>query len=268
MVSLSVCSYRRRLGGMLAARRRQLILDAVRNGAGVEVAQLAQRFSVSAMTVRRDLAQMADEGKLSRVRGGALSDRHEPPFADIVVERLEAKECIGATAAGMVADGQTVMVDIGTTTLQLARHLHGRDITVVTSSLAVLEELLPDPQVELVVLGGAVRRNYRSLVGVLAEGALGQLSADVAFLGASGVDTAAVLDTTMVEVAIKRGMIAAARRIGLLVDAQKFSMHGAVRVCPLGALDVVVTDAGADEPGIAALVECGVQVVHTNDRAR
>lgn len=251
---------------MLAARRRELILDAVRGGAGVEVGQLAQRFAVSEMTVRRDLARLADEGKLTRVRGGAMGDRDEPPFADIVVERLAAKERIGAAAATLVADGQTVMVDIGTTTLQLARHLHGRDLTVVTSSLAVIDELLPDPRVELVVLGGAVRRNYRSLVGVLAEDALRQLSADVAFLGASGIDTRSVMDSTMVEVAIKRGMIAAARRTALLVDARKFAMHGAIRVCPLDALDLVVTDAPADEPGVAALVEYGVDVVPAAER--
>ena len=120
------------------------------------------------------------------------------------------------------------MIDIGTTTLALARHLHGRKLTVITSSLAVVEELLPDPEIELVVLGGIVRRNYRSLVGVLAEDALRQLCADIAFLGASGIRRRdlSVMDTTMVEVPIKRGMIAAARRRVLLADAEKFSMRG------------------------------------------
>ena len=83
------------------------------------------------------------------------------------------------------------MIDIGTTTLQAARHLHGRPLTVITSSLAVLEELLPDEAVEVVLPGGLVRRNYRSLVGVLAEDSLRQLQADVLFLGASAVDGAA-----------------------------------------------------------------------------
>src|SRR5262245_58022835 len=172
---------------MLAAQRRGLILDAVRSGSGAGVVELAQRFSVSEMTVRRDLAQLAREGKLTRVHGGAVREREEPPFAAIAVERRDEKDRIGRAAAGLVAEGQTVMIDIGTTTLALARHLHGRNVTVVTSNLAVVEELVPDPAVELIVLGGVVRRNYRSLVGMLAEDALRQLSADIAFLGASGI---------------------------------------------------------------------------------
>lgn len=247
---------------MLAARRRELILAALRGGPGVEVVELAQRFSVSEMTVRRDLGQLAREGKLTRVHGGAVSERDEPAFAEIAVERLEEKEQIGRAAAELVTDGQTIMVDIGTTTLQLARHLHGREITVITSSLAVIEELLPDPAIELVVIGGIVRRNYRSLVGVLAEEALRQLSADVAFLGASGMSEASVMDTTLVEVAIKRGMIAASTRSVLLVDAHKFRMHGSIRVCAWDDLDAVVTDAPDSEPGVVALAEAGVDVLH------
>jgi DeoR/GlpR family transcriptional regulator of sugar metabolism len=247
---------------VLAAQRRELILEAVRTGRGAGVVELAQSLDVSEMTVRRDLAHLAGERKLTRVRGGAVSQREEPPFAEIAVERLAEKERVGRAAAALVRDGQAVMIDIGTTTLQLARHLHGRDLTVITSNLAAIEELLPDESIELVVLGGAVRRNYRSLVGVLAEDALRQLHADVSFLGASGIrDDLAVMDTTMVEVPIKRGMIAAARQVVLLADAMKFSMGGVVRICGPDELDVVVTDAGEDEPGVAALRDAGVEVV-------
>jgi DeoR/GlpR family transcriptional regulator of sugar metabolism len=247
---------------MLAAKRRELILDAVRSGRSAGVVELAQRFAVSEMTVRRDLAQLALEGRLRRVHGGAVSEREEPPFEQIAVERLSEKGRIGRAAAGLVASGQTVMVDIGTTTLQLARHLHGRKLTVVTSSLAVIEELLPERGIELVVLGGVVRRNYRSLVGVLAEDALRQLSCDVSFLGASGIgEDLSVMDTTMVEVPIKRGMIAAAKRTVLLVDAAKFAMHGSMRVCNAADFDTVVTDAAPSTPQVAALREAGVEVV-------
>jgi DeoR/GlpR family transcriptional regulator of sugar metabolism len=247
---------------MLADQRRELILHAVRNGPGAEVEELARRFDVSKMTVRRDLARLAREGRLTRVHGGAMTDP-EPPFAQIAVERLDAKQRIGRAAAGLVENGQTLIVDVGTTTLQLARQLRGRALTVVTSNLAVIEELLPDPGIELVVVGGLVRRNYRSLVGVLAEDALRQLTADVAFIGASGIrEDLSVMDTTMVEVPIKRGMISAARRSVLLADAAKFRMNGSVRICGAGELDAVVTDASDDEPCVAALVRAGVEVVH------
>jgi DeoR/GlpR family transcriptional regulator of sugar metabolism len=248
---------------MLAVQRRGLILDAVRGGQGVEVVDLAQRFAVSEMTVRRDLARLAREGKLTRVHGGAVSEREEPPFAAISAERHAERQRIGTAAASLVEDGQSVMIDIGTTTCALARQLHGRRLRVITSNLAVVEELQQDPDIELIVLGGVVRQNYRSLVGVLAEDALRQLSADVAFLGASGIrEDLSVMDTTLVEVPIKRGMIAASRRTVLLVDAAKFEMAGSVRVCGADELDVVVTDARADHPGVAALQREGVGVVH------
>jgi DeoR/GlpR family transcriptional regulator of sugar metabolism len=248
---------------MLAAQRRELILDAVRSGETAGVVELARRFAVSEMTVRRDLARLALEGRLKRVHGGAMSEREEPPFAQIAVERLAEKQRIGFAAAQLVADGQTVMIDIGTTTLQLARQLRGRTLTVITSSLAVIEELLPETGIDLVVLGGSVRRNYRSLVGVLAEDALRQLSADIAFLGASGIsEDLYVMDTTMVEVPIKRGIIAASKRTVLLADAAKFQMHGSVRVCSAADLDAVVTNAAPTEPAVVALREASVEVVH------
>jgi DeoR/GlpR family transcriptional regulator of sugar metabolism len=248
---------------VLAAERREQILDAVRSGRSAGVVELAARFHVSEMTVRRDLQALARAGKLRRVHGGAVSEREEPPFAQTAVERLAGKERVGRAAAALVADGDTVMVDIGTTTLQLARCLHGRSLTVVTSSIPVVQELLPDPSIELIVLGGSLRRNYLSLVGVLAEDALGQLSADVAFLGASGLTRdLRVMDTTMVEVPIKRGMIAASRRAVLLLDAAKFDMRGSMHVCRATDFDAVVTDAAPEHPRVRALVQAGVDVVH------
>ena len=244
----------------LPAQRRQAILRAVRSGSS-HVSELASSFGVSEMTVRRDLHALASQGKLERVRGGAVSSAVEPPFEQTVVERFDAKDRIGAAAAAMVEDGQTVMIDIGTTTLQAAHHLHGREITVVTSSLAVLEELLPDPAIELVLPGGLVRRNYRSLVGVLAEDSLRQLRADVVFLGTSAVDARlGVWDSTMVEVPIKRAMIGAAASVTLLADREKFAMSGLVQVCDARAIDHIVTDEPLPVACGPSLEDSGIEV--------
>jgi DeoR/GlpR family transcriptional regulator of sugar metabolism len=244
----------------LPAQRRQEIVQAVRDGA-THVADLAAAFEVSEMTVRRDLRALAREGKIERVRGGALNSANEPPFEETVVERFDAKDRIGAAAAALVEDGQTVMIDIGTTTLQAARHLHGRGITVVTSSLAVYEELVPDPAVELLLPGGLVRRNYRSLVGVLAEDTLRQLKADICFLGTSAIDVdLGVWDSTLVEVPIKRAMIAASDCVALLADAEKFSAAGLVRVCDATAIDHVVTDRPLPAAYQRAIVDNGIEV--------
>jgi DeoR/GlpR family transcriptional regulator of sugar metabolism len=227
----------------IPAQRRSEILRAVRTGA-MHVSDLAESLGVSEMTVRRDLRALARAGKLERVRGGAVEAGAEPPFEQTAVERFEAKDRIGAAAAALAQDGEVVMIDIGTTTLQAARHLHGRSLTVVTSSLAVYEELVGDAAIELLLPGGVVRRNYRSLVGVLAEDSLRQLKADVLFLGTSAVDgELGVWDSTMVEVPIKRAMISAAERVVLLADREKFSRAGLVRVCDAERLDHIVTDA-------------------------
>jgi DeoR/GlpR family transcriptional regulator of sugar metabolism len=244
----------------IPAQRRKEILDAVSAGA-MHVADLAESFGVSEMTVRRDLRELARAGKLERVRGGAVKASTEPPFEETAVERFDAKDRIGAAAAELVEDGQTVMIDIGTTTLQAARHLHGRQITVVTSSLAVYEELVPDPAIELLLPGGIVRRNYRSLVGVIAEDALRKLKADVLFLGTSAVDSdLGVWDSTMVEVPIKRAMIEAAETVALLADSAKFSMAGMVWVTDARALDTIVTDAPVPDSCTTAAERFGVEV--------
>jgi DeoR/GlpR family transcriptional regulator of sugar metabolism len=235
-------------------------LRAVRSGTA-RVPDLAAAFDVSPMTVRRDLRVLAREGKLERVHGGAVSAEEDRPFAEIAVERSEAKERIGAAAAGLVQDGQTVVLDVGTTAVQVARHLRGRSLTVITTNLAAYEELLPEPEITLILPGGTVRRDYRSLVGVIAEDSLRQLSANVAFIGTSGVDAeVSVWDTTMVEVPIKRAMMAAADRVVLLADRQKFSMGGVVRVCGAADIDQIVTETNIPATTQIAVEEAGIEV--------
>jgi DeoR/GlpR family transcriptional regulator of sugar metabolism len=245
---------------LLPAQRRQEILRAVRGGTA-HVSDLAESFGVSEMTVRRDLGALARDGKLERVHGGAVEAGGEPGFEKIEVERFEIKDRLGVAAAALISDGQTVMIDIGTSTLQLARHLHGKRITVVTTNLAVVEELVPDPDIELVLPGGIVRRNYRSLVGVLAEDSLRQIKSDILFLGTSGVDLdIGVWDTTMVEVPIKRLMIAGAAEVVLIADAAKFSMTGMVRVCGPESISHIVTDAPLPASARSAVDAAGIEV--------
>ncbi|QEC50431.1 DeoR/GlpR transcriptional regulator [Baekduia soli] len=246
---------------MLPAERRRSMEDAVRSGM-TEVGQLAARFKVSEMTVRRDLQELQGAGRIERVRGGAVPAQPERPFTQTVVERLAEKERIGAAAAALVQDGQTVMIDVGTTALQAARGLRDHEITVITTNLAVYEELLSAEAVTLVLPGGQVRRNYRSLVGFIAEETLRTMSADIAFLGASGIDRRLTIrDSTIVEVPIKRAMLAAAHRTVLLADAAKFTTSGFVSICEARDLDTVVTDTGVPDASRRALEAAGVEVI-------
>lgn len=231
---------------MLAEQRRSQVLAAVRENSAVQTATLAARFGVSEVTIRRDLDELGNRGLIQRVRGGALRPgalRYEPPFDKSRGEDAEEKRKVGRAAATLVQAGDTVIIDIGTTALELARSLHGRDgLTVVTNNLAVYEELVTDDAVDLLLLGGMVRRNYRSLVGFLTEESLRGINADLAFIGISGIgEDLSLLDTTLEEIPAKRAMIASARKVVLLAGAKKFWGSGLGRVADIDAVDVLVT---------------------------
>jgi DeoR/GlpR family transcriptional regulator of sugar metabolism len=252
---------------MLQARREAEIVRVLRARGPASVDDLARRLRVSASTVRRDLARLDDRGRLQRVRGGAaITDDADGdlPFERVAEHDAADKRAIGIRAAQLVQDGDVVLMDIGTTVVQLARELVGRPVTVITSSLAVLDVLRGDPAVELILLGGVVRPSYHSLVGLLTETGLGQVRADVAFLGTSGVrDSGEVLDSTRVEVSVKRSMVAAADRAVLLADRHKFPGSGGLKVCHVRELSGLVTNEGLHEAMVTTCRQAGVEVVLT-----
>jgi len=248
---------------MLPQQRHELILRALRLEGPAAVRVLAERLGTSQATIRRDLVHLNREGLLTRVYGGAVSAADtDEPFAEVATVHVRDKDKIAVRCAELIKDGDTILLDIGTTAHRLARALHGRPLTVVTSNLAVYEELVDDHDIRLVLLGGVVRRRYRSLVGYLTEDALRQIGADWLFLGTSGIRSdGQVMDTTVVEVPIKRAMIAASDQVVLLADASKFPGTGMARVCLPQDLHVVVTNAPADPDTRAALSDAGVQVI-------
>lgn len=241
----------------------------VRASGATSVQDLASQLGVSPSTIRRDLEVLDRDGTLRRVRGGALAGTLADadavrPFAEVAATDGHDKEAVAARAALLVADGDVILLDIGTTTMCLARRLRGRRVTVVTSSLAVLDVLRSDPEVELLLLGGMVRRPYHSLVGMLTEAALSQVVADRVFLGASGVrPDGQLVDTTLAEVPLKRAMIAAAGQVVLLVDRHKFPGTGALRVCGPEDIDMIVTNDGADAATLRACAAAGAEVLLT-----
>ena len=244
--------------------RQRAIAEQVRTGA-VSVDALATRLGVSPATIRRDLTQLSRSGLVQRVHGGAApvaAADPDRPFNEVADDDADAKRAIGRLAASLVRDGDVVLLDIGTTTGALARELRTREVTVITPSLAVLDALRDDPVVDLVLLGGSVRRRYHSLVGPLTEDSLRQVHAQTVFLGTSGVSPAGeVLDTTSVEVPTKRGLIASADRVVLLADHTKFPGRGSLRVCQLSAVDVLVTTPGADPATLAVARASGTEVL-------
>lgn len=247
---------------MLAQQRYERILERLRTDGPVEVGSLAHQLHVSEATIRRDLRTLEDRQLVNRLHGGAsLPTAQEPPFAHVATSHVSDKDAVAQEAAGLVEDGDVVLLDIGTTTLRLASALRGRSVTIITSSLAVYEELANDSSVELILLGGVVRRNYRSMVGFLTEQALRQVHAGTLFLGTSGVrPDGTVLDTTVVEVPVKQAMIAAAERVVLLADGSKFPGGGLARVCGTAEIHDLVTTQDADPATLTTFSDAGSAV--------
>lgn len=250
----------------MKVQRHREIVARIREGGSVSVSELSSALEVSASTIRRDLHHLDRAGVLTRVHGGAAltaadPDRHRP-FDAVARADTDEKSRVATAAALRVRDGDVVALDIGTTTALLARELRGRAITVVTNSLAVLDVLRHDESVELVLLGGMVRRSYHSLVGVLTEDAVHQIGVDRAFIGASGIAGGGqVMDSTFVEVPVKRALIAAAREVVVVADGHKIPGSGTLRVCRVDQVDVLVTTADADPLILDDCRDRGVEVV-------
>ncbi|NAZ76093.1 DeoR family transcriptional regulator [Kineococcus sp. T13] len=257
---------------MISSERRRRIVAAVHADGAASVRRLAEQLQVSESTIRRDLEHLDRDGELLRTYGGALApgggqrpraaDAGESPFAVEREQHVELKERVAARAAGLVRDGDVVVLDIGTTTPLVARHLRGRDVTVITSNLGVLDELRGDGAVRLVVLGGVLRRNYQTLVGSLAEAALRQVNADLVLLSCTGVKpNGRVVDNMAVETPVKQAMIEAAERRVLLATEVKFPGQGSYRLCSLADVDVLVTTDGAPETTTNLCREAGGKVI-------
>lgn len=239
-------------------KRHAKIVESLRSTGVASVRELAENLQVSESTIRRDLTLLDRNGELLRTYGGAALTPHgvaeaagaevdETPF-DLVISRDEAlKEAIAEEAVKLVEDDSVIVLDIGTTPLAIARRLRGRPVTVITSSLPVLDVLRDDDAVRLVMLGGVLRRNYQSLVGSLTEQALRQVSADLLFLSCTGVrPNGHVVDNMAVEAPLKQAMIETAGKVVLVAVETKFPGTGSLRVCSLSDVDVLITTSGAD----------------------
>ncbi|MBL1117666.1 DeoR/GlpR transcriptional regulator [Streptomyces sp. 110] len=239
-------------------KRHAKIVESLRSTGVASVRELAENLQVSESTIRRDLTLLDRNGELLRTYGGAALPRGSAEAAeteaereiplDVVMSRHQVlKDAIAEEAVKLVEDDSVIVLDIGTTPLAIARRLRGRPVTVITSSLPVLDVLRDDDAVRLVMLGGVLRRNYQSLVGSLTEQALRQVSADLLFLSCTGVrPNGHVVDNMAVEAPLKQAMIETAGKVVLVAAETKFPGTGSLRVCSLSDLDVLITTSGAD----------------------
>ncbi|MFJ2955205.1 DeoR/GlpR family DNA-binding transcription regulator [Streptomyces sp. NPDC087270] len=249
---------------MASSERHRQIVEAVRAEGRLGVAELAALTGASEMTVRRDLEILAGQGVLERYRGGARSlllRGEEPPFALRETESRAVKQRIAAEVAALVADGETVVLDSGTTCLEVARVLQQRRLTVMPLSLHAANALTGAARLRLIIPGGEPRPGELALTGPLTESALAALRFDTAVLGCCGLSAADGLTAyDLAEAAVKRAAIASARRVIAVADAAKFSRTALAFVVPVTALHTVVTDDRASQDELSALTTAGVTV--------
>jgi len=248
--------------------RRQRIVSLLREQGSVQIPALAEMFGVSTQTLRKDLNFLDSKGICTRTPGGAMLNRGTGAVREDAVDVkrtlfADEKVRIGKAAAALINDGESVLLDSGTTTLQVARHMNPDDApVVVTNDVGILNELINHDNVQLVFLGGTLRRKSLSFFGTQTEQALQGLHVDKLFLAADGFDIEKGVTTHFEpEALLNRRMCEVAREVILVTDSSKFGRVCLHKILEPQRISKVVTDDGIPAEAREALARIGVQVI-------
>ncbi|MCZ8516866.1 DeoR/GlpR family DNA-binding transcription regulator [Paenibacillus filicis] len=246
--------------------RKKTILDQLEMEGKVKVHLLAEHLNVSTETIRRDLDRLEKESKLRKVYGGAVKasfDHIEPPFPKRSQMKREEKAAIGRLAASLVKDGETIMLDNGTTTIEILRHLKDRpDVTIITHSIPILTLALEIFRGKIIFAGGEVNARYQAATGAITHQLLDQFKVNKAFISAGGISLAdGITDYQLEEVTVSQSMIQRSEEAILVCDHSKFGITTFARIARLQEISMVVTDSGCPKEWIDAIESLGVNVL-------
>ena len=253
---------------MLPAERKRTIVEQVSEEGGRSVSELAETLDYSKATIRRDLRDLEDEGRIERSHGGAVpvtTVGHERPYGQREVQRLDAKRAIAARAVEELAPGQVVFFDAGTTTVEVAKRApKDGSILAATNSLQLASELGGE-ETEVKVTGGTLRDRTRALVGPSAETFMERMNFDVLFLGTNAIDAETGLATPNEDEArMKQLMVETSATVVLVADSSKAGERSFVRFADLDDVDLFVTDDGLDRRHRDAFESAGMRVVEVS----
>jgi DeoR family transcriptional regulator of aga operon len=245
--------------------RHQHILDRLKKEGKVNVLDLCNELNVSSVTIRKDLKLLEDKNLLFRTHGGGtLSNPYtmDRPVNEKEKIQSEEKTGIGAVAAALIEPNDCIIIASGTTVLSLARNIQPvGTLTVITAALNVASELNHHPDIEVLVLGGILRKSSSSVTGAWAEKILDDFSCSKLFLGVDGIDPEFGLTTTNVlEAQLNRRMIKAAQKTIVLADSTKFGKRGFGRICGLEDIEQIITDKGISDHTLETLKGMGIEV--------
>ena len=250
--------------GLLIEERRRRICDLVRSEGRVTVDELAKRFAISHVTIRADLATLESAGALTRTHGGALSVQNDQPLDVKELQHHAEKLRIAQAAAELIRDGETIILDSGTTTAEIARHIRAlelKSINVITNALNIAALLIDVPSVRLIMPGGILRRESNSLSGPMAELALEALQADRLYLGADGLDPkVGVMTPHLGEAQLNAKMIAISRQVVVVADASKLMRRNVSLIARVEQINLLITDRAANPDAVEELRARGVDV--------
>jgi DeoR/GlpR family transcriptional regulator of sugar metabolism len=251
---------------LLKAERHNQIRALVNKQGRATVQELSAQFGVSEATVRRDLEELDGLGQLRRTHGGAVQAEKtskEPPMIQRIGVKHDEKTRIGKAAAELIQDNETIFLGSGTTVIEIARNLPPDiNLTVITNSLPVVNELVSHPGIELVVIGGMLRRSELSMVGHVAEQAVHEFRADRIFLGMHAIDVNCGFTSDFLpEIMTDRAVMSIGRQVIIVADHSKFDRISSVLVAPVTSANVIVTDTDTSAECIEQLKEIGVHLM-------
>ena len=249
---------------MLKKERQNYILEKLREFNRVKSNELALELNVSEDTIRRDLNQLAHNGMILKVHGGALSTHQKLySYNESTVFNRENKIEIAEKAISLIKDGQTIIISGGTTNLELARLLpHELKITVYTYSLTIAMQLTEHPNAEVIIIGGKLNKDALVTVGVNVVKVLSKIKADICFLGTSGLDIEEGITEVGYEVSfIKRVMIASSEMVVTLVTSDKLNTTQRYPVCDLSEIHKIITELSPDDPLLYPFLRKGIDVI-------
>ena len=250
--------------GLLIGERRQRMLELIQRDGRVLVSELSDFFSISRITIRKDLDYLESKGLLQRSHGGALprsSVLIDPPLKAKEQHQLKEKQRIAAAAVKLIQEGQCVLLDSGTTTTAVALALKKfSQLTIITNGVNIAAELT-GTHFDVILTGGIVRKNSFSLVGPLAEDMLAEMHADILFLGVDGFDMDIGLTTpNLLESRVNRAMVGAATKVVAVCDSTKFDRRSLSRIVPATAIHHVITDTDLREEIAEALRNLNIEL--------
>lgn len=246
--------------------RRTVILQQIEKNDNVNVSQLSRQFSVSEVTIRKDLKYLEKKNILIRSRGGAMKRsliNVDLSIYDRQKQNIKLKEAIGTTAANLIMNGETILLDTGTTIMELAKHLPKKiEFTVITNSVDITFRLAEYPNIKVIMPGGILRRNSLALVGEQTAESLRSFYCDKYFLSADGIDLEkGMLTTNIEEASLARINIRNSKTVIALIDSSKFQCKGIKLIAPLSELDTIITDSGVPSDVLHKIRSMGVNVL-------